>query len=93
MSDIINLDDHRPHRSGQAKCTNCKHVWAAVSPVGCDDLECPECGLCRGVWYGNHLYPQGTHIVTCSCGNTFFEVSPEQVLCINCGNKIDRDEI
>jgi hypothetical protein len=48
MSDIVELDEHRPHISGPVACTRCRHKWTAVRPVGSDLLECPACGAIRG---------------------------------------------
>lgn len=44
---VTELDKHRPHYSGLAKCTNCDHSWVAVAPTK-DDLECPSCGHLTG---------------------------------------------
>jgi len=90
---VTSLDDYRPHRSGPAKCCNCHHIWTAVAPVNNDDLECPECGLCKGVWYGLHMLPDDVKRFTCECQNTFFEFSPDGPLCANCGNKFTWDDI
>ena len=49
MTDIVKLDEHRPHISGPVACTRCRHEWTAVRPVGADLLECPACGAIRGV--------------------------------------------
>ena len=49
MTDIVGLDEHRPHISGPVACTRCRHKWTAVRPVGADLLECPACGAIRGV--------------------------------------------
>lgn len=48
MSDIVDLNEHRPHVSGPVVCTRCRHKWVAVRPVGADLLECPACGVNRG---------------------------------------------
>lgn len=49
MTDLVKLDEHRPHISGPVACTRCRHEWTAVRPVGADLLECPACGAIRGV--------------------------------------------
>lgn len=48
MTDIVNLDEHRPHISGPVVCTRCRHKWVAVRPVGVDLLECSACGASLG---------------------------------------------
>ena len=90
---VINLDDHRPHREGQAKCAHCRHTWHAVAPVDAGNLECPECGLCKGVWYGVHMVPEGEEHFECQCGNSFFELSKSGPLCIDCGEKFTWDSV
>jgi Zn finger protein HypA/HybF involved in hydrogenase expression len=48
MSNVTNLDDHRPHITGQAICRDCQHTWQAVAPVDTFDLECPACHKMNG---------------------------------------------
>lgn len=56
MTDIVELDEHRPHISGPVVCTRCRHKWTAVRPVGTDLLECPVCGASRGASFGTMLH-------------------------------------
>lgn len=56
MSDIVDLDEHRPHISGPVVCTRCRHKWVAVRPVGTDLLECPACGANRGAGLDTMLH-------------------------------------
>ncbi len=53
MGDLVDLDEHRPHAVGHAKCCTCGHEWVAVVPAerpeDAPDLECPQCGHMDGV--------------------------------------------
>ena len=51
MSDIVALDDHRPHMTGPVVCLRCDHSWIAVRPLGVIFLECPKCGAHRGTGF------------------------------------------
>ena len=48
MSEVISLDDHRPHSSRYVACMACAHDWVAVAPATTLTLECPSCGLMEG---------------------------------------------
>jgi hypothetical protein len=48
MTEVINLDDHRPHDARYVVCMKCAKDWVAVAPVGVKNLECPECGEMSG---------------------------------------------
>jgi Zn finger protein HypA/HybF involved in hydrogenase expression len=86
MSDtkVINLDDHRPHISGEARCLACKHEWVAAAPIGTDWLECPECGTLKGRFI-RHCEPEEGIRWRCQCGNDLFQVYETGILCPNCG--------
>jgi hypothetical protein len=61
----------------------CKHEWIVVAPVGkFDGFECPKCGLYKGVFMGT-CSPEVAW--TCNCGCNIFMLSPEGIICINCG--------
>lgn len=45
---VIDLDAHRPHRTGSARCLLCAHQWVAVAPEGVDELQCSACGRLGG---------------------------------------------
>lgn len=49
MSDVITLDDHRPHEAGPVICARCQHSWVAVRPIGATGLECPKCEAQAGM--------------------------------------------
>ena len=49
-NNVVNIDDYRPHFSGEAFCTDCNYRWYAVAPVDVIKLECPKCGTKNGLW-------------------------------------------
>jgi hypothetical protein len=81
---VLSLVDNRL-REGKAKCTHCHLIWDAVSSADLANLECPRCQLKRGVWYGLQVTDRDEEHFTCCCGNTFFELRPPDILCIDCG--------
>jgi len=48
MTQIIQLDDHRPHTAQYVACMKCAHDWVAVYPAGATNLECSKCGEMSG---------------------------------------------
>jgi len=54
---IITLDDHRPHKAGQAMCWLCGHQWTAVAPASTYLLACPHCDYTAGVMHGDVSAP------------------------------------
>ncbi len=42
MSEIIELDSHRPHTTTSMLCV-CGQRWQSVYPLGTEALECPSC--------------------------------------------------
>ena len=48
MTQIIQLDDHRPHKAQYVACMKCAQDWVAVAPAGATNLECPSCGEMSG---------------------------------------------
>jgi len=84
MEKVININERRPHLSGEAFCILCKAQWVAVAEVGTVWLGCPECGAIKGLlrWPcergGQHWH--------CNCGNDLFHIAPEGVYCPNCGS-------
>lgn len=87
MSNILKFPtalERSPHLSGQARCLQCNHEWAAVVPVGCHEFECPECHTFKGVL----VYGCQAEFAewTCGCGCNLFKISsPGNVLCWKCG--------
>lgn len=85
MSNVTNISDYRPHKSGLAICLHCSHEWAAVSQINVHNLECPECGLEKGVYQGLASPPEGSLVYECECGCQRFEILISGAFCINCG--------
>lgn len=87
MSNVVSLKAKRaerdPHRAGMARCLNCKHEWAAVSPVGTHSLECPECHTGQGLYKGlsSTELPQWQ----CACGEYTFFIDAHGPYCAHCG--------
>lgn len=83
MAEIHSIDEAKPHTAGPAVCLSCKHEWTAVIVVGVDDVECPECGMHKGVRKGL-IYP--TPFWACACGCSHFQINDElQPVCVLCG--------
>jgi hypothetical protein len=53
---VIDLDAHRPHKTGDARCILCAHQWVAVAPLGVEELQCSVCGQLGGRFWA----PYGT---------------------------------
>ena len=81
---IINLSDHRPHISGEAKCMECMHEWAAIAPIGTSWLECPSCRLTKGVMKYPAIRSEHLHY-ECNCGNDLFYRTDKGDYCPKCG--------
>lgn len=76
-----------PHLSGKARCCACRHDWVAVTPVGTDWLECPECHLMKGRYIHAAIPQLGTDVWECGCGCDVFMVSRTAAYCVNCGSE------
>lgn len=44
MSEVLNLDDYRPHCVHDVQCPECLKGWLAVCLASVSSLECPGCG-------------------------------------------------
>lgn len=68
----------------------CKHEWHGVvehSPNGHNHgLECPGCGLNKGVFVNLYGSAEGTPVYHCGCGSYLFEARKNGLLCIYCGD-------
>jgi len=78
-------EEEVPHCTGEARCLDCKHTWAAVAPLGVIWLECPACSLVRGRFV--NYVARGDHYWECNCGNDLFKVTPDFIYCPNCGQE------
>jgi hypothetical protein len=75
----------RPHTAGKVLCLACSHRWTAAVPVGVAELECPSCGLVRGVWCLPLELEVGTHKWVCDCGADLFKLADRAAVCARCG--------
>lgn len=89
-ADVINLADLKPHKSGGAICSSCKHKWVAVAGEDVMVMECPECNCVTGHW----LYPlaKGESYWKCNCENVVFHINEKGVYCNQCGQYVDLEE-
>lgn len=93
MDNVINLADHRPHISGPARCSRCKHEWIAVAPVGTTQLECDCCGGMHGLFVHPCAPAEGELVFECNCGSDLFYVLPRGIMCRVCGTTTGFDEL
>ena len=84
---VLNLDEHRPHSAGEAICLECRHMWAAVTPIGSYQFDCPKCGSGMGRWRFPFGPEVGVKLWTCRCGNDHFVMTPEKIMCAKCGQR------
>lgn len=47
-SNVVSLDEHRPHNASYVACMDCGHDWPCVHPPEVVDFECPNCGHMTG---------------------------------------------
>jgi len=47
-TNVVDLDDRRPHAAKYVACMACGHDWVAISPAGTASLECSKCGAMAG---------------------------------------------
>lgn len=83
MGDVVNIVTHRPHRTGNAVCVGCCHRWVAVTPAGVTGLDCPACGLPKGVFIG--LAETELDQWQCCCKGFVFFIDEQGPYCANCG--------
>ena len=82
--EIHDINENTPHAQGPAICLGCNHKWVAVLPVGLIDMECPNCGLIKGVFKGLTL-PSKT-LWSCVCGCPHFFLNEDySFYCCLCG--------
>jgi len=84
---VVSLSEQRekrsPHRSGNARCLNCKHEWAAVAPIGTVTLQCPLCETFQGLFKG----VSSTQLMQwqCVCKEWTFFIDEHGAYCAHCG--------
>lgn len=83
---IVNLQDYKPHLSGEAMCLQCEKKWMAVTPTGTvEGLECPECHAFKGVLLGLCNVENDYHW-RCNCGCFIFSITENKgIYCLKCG--------
>lgn len=81
---VIDIRSRQPHMTGHAVCLNCQHAWQAVSEIGCTQMECPDCGLMKGV-YRNLALPLDKPLWQCQCGCQMFYITATHAYCGLCG--------
>lgn len=52
-TNLVDLDDHRPHIAGPVLCLRCENEWTAVRQLGAEALECPKCSAMMGYGWSN----------------------------------------
>ena len=62
-------EEREPHWAGSCICLGCRHEWTGVGPVGVTVcLDCPSCGLSKGVLKYLFGAQEGDLVFECSCG-------------------------
>lgn len=85
MGEVIDILAKQPHLSGGFVCLECKASWTGVAPVGVLHVECPKCGILKGV-VSSTVLPSAA--AQCFCGCFHFYVSPDETLCCYCGTAL-----
>ena len=97
MSNVVDLAaaraEREPHTSGPCLCLGCRHEWFGVIPTGVDVVDCPSCGLEKGIRRGLIGPPECALVWTCDCGNTYLLFTPLGCMCPVCGLGWDRSEL
>lgn len=70
--------------TGRVRCLACCNEWIGVAPAGTVGIECPRCGMEKGVFRNLPVRIEEPHY-QCSCGSASFSITPRRVYCINCG--------
>lgn len=85
MSNVIPFQKEQQHAYCEAICIECKHEWIEVSPLGTNELECPNCSTFKGRYKRAFNFAEGEFIRVCHCGNDMFYLSTSGHLCAKCG--------
>lgn len=89
MGGVIDFEarklERSPHRSGKARCLNCKHEWIAVAPIGTVDLQCTKCETFQGVFVG--ISATAFKQWRCQCGEYMFFIDEISPYCVHCGER------
>lgn len=91
MDNVVRLDDHRPHLTGEATCLSCDFKWVSAAPLGTSELKCPSCKTYKGVFIGT---ARPEVVWRCApCGNEHWYITMEGFCCSRCGNHNDFSEL
>ncbi len=84
--------DRTPSWEGPCICLHCRHEWTGVGEMGVvSGLECPSCGLGKGVTKWPFASKPGDMVLMCNCGceaMTAYKRAVDRLLvvrCMNCG--------
>lgn len=83
--------EREPHWQGACACMNCRHEWESVGPIGAHvGLQCPNCGLPKGITKFLVGAQVGDRELVCDCGCEAFtaHIRPDglkRVSCMACG--------
>ena len=74
MAEIVDFAqaklENSPHLAMLAICLGCRKEWTSVAPIGMvSDLECPGCGLMKGVSKTLIGGDNNDMIYRCKCGS------------------------
>jgi len=87
---VVSIDSNKPHTSGKAICTECRHKWHAVmiSEKDSELLECPSCERFFGVFRGPKV--PDTYW-KCNCGSSLYYLQPDGPQCRGCDAMVTYD--
>lgn len=86
MGDVVSIEDFRPHCSGEAVCSQCKHEWVAVAPLRTTELQCPSCSTYKGLFKYPFRPQAGQWQWVCNCGGEVFFIVDGETRCWICGD-------
>lgn len=86
-------EERGPHWEGKCVCLGCRHEWHGVGPMGSTVcLECPSCGLPKGVVKNLFGARVGDIELRCDCGcealTAYKRDGYKWVLCMACGTDL-----
>jgi len=92
MGKVVDILEKQPHLAGAACCLGCSHKWTVVAPQGTIMLECPSCGLHKGV-FAALCITEDEEYWECKCGCCHFYIQETIFICCLCGNAKRLSEI
>lgn len=82
MSKVVDIRSKSPHMTGRCVCLQCKNKWVGVAEIGTTCLQCPSCGLDKGVFSAVAM-PESYW--ECECGCAHFAIGLSSTICLYCG--------